>query len=469
MGKRLSGLRLGILAAGVFGFGTVLIVIAFCVWWFPRKPPIPATPVTAQYDNNSAFTMLMFADSAYCGDRNAQSPILDWNCPSCAENKLQDIKLLSDDSQETFGFVGLRPNSSTIVASFRGPVMCSKGGKIDASSDRSCGSINFATMYDMYLEEMKFGSYGKVLIHRGYKKAYLSLKDQVTKAVHALLDQRNCSNLNATCKVIYTGHSMGCALATLAFFDQSVNGIGTKGIKPFYPTFKNPRVKTSLYGFGCPPVGNDEFLLAWQTDNYDLSSRTWRIVHGLDLVNHIGNHFHLSSYAQIPREVYYKGDGFKPYNVCDGTGEDIACSAQNSFWIADWNMEDHYKYLGHRMGCCAADNRHCAFPDLSHHYKKPYPLAAEARVSYPFTWAMDYEHNINSTYAALIVCIAFIVLLIIVSLVLTGWAVARCYPQFFGNLVTGCKSAGDRARYLEKKKSRKKLIGSDSERNWDQF
>jgi len=262
---------------------------------------------------------------------------------------------------------------------------------------------------------------------------------------------------------------MGCALATLAFFDKSVDGIGTKGKAPYYPVFHNSRVETSLYGFGCPPVGDAAFLSAWQPENYDLSNRTWRIVHGTDLVNHIGNHFHLSTYAQIPREVYYPGDGQQPFTACDGTGEDKRCSAGNSFWITSWNMRDNYRYLGHRMGCCATDNSHCAFPDLSQHYHKPYPLAAAAGMSYPYLWALNYQHKLNPMYAAFIACIIFISGFTVVSALLGLCAAMRCCPEFFGSLARKCNSICDKARYIERKRSRRKLITPDHERSWDQF
>ena len=75
--------------------------------------------------------------------------------------------------------------------------MCPKAGGIDAASDRSCGSSNFASMYDMTMEDMTFGSYGKLPIHRGYKRAYLSVKDQVNKAIHGLLNSKKCSKMDA--------------------------------------------------------------------------------------------------------------------------------------------------------------------------------------------------------------------------------------------------------------------------------
>ena len=262
---------------------------------------------------------------------------------------------------------------------------------------------------------------------------------------------------------------MGCALATLAFFDKSVNGIGIKGKRPFYPVYNNPRVETLLYGFGCPPVGDAAFLEAWQADSYDLSNRTWRVVHGRDLVNHIGNHFHLSTYAQIPREVYYSGDGTKPFTVCDGTGEDRACSAGNSLWFASWNMRDNYRYLGHRMGCCAADNHHCAFPDLSDHYHSPYPLVPAAAVSFPFTWALDYQHSLNPMYAALIACVLFITLFVVAGVVLAVFGAERCCPELFARLCHKCKAMSDKARYIERKRSRIQLITPDHERSWDRF
>ncbi len=263
---------------------------------------------------------------------------------------------------------------------------------------------------------------------------------------------------------------MGCALATLAFYSVSTNGVSLNIPKTrIFPVFGNPRVETSLFGFGCPPVGNSEFVGAWAS-SFGFSNRTWRIVHNLDLMNHIGNFFHLSSYDQIPREVFYQGDGFEPYTVCDGTGEDPKCSTQNSFWIWSWNMEDNYKYLGHRMGCCDSANKHCAFPDLSLNYTRPYPYEAESTIKYPFTWALSYENNsLNPMATSVIACFTFLGILSLIGIILLAVSIRMCHPNMFSGIYDVLKKAQDRARLRRMRKERKELLGPENERNWDSF
>ena len=136
-----------------------------------------------------------------------------------------------------------------------GPVMCSKAGEVDASSDRSCGSANFATMYDMTMEKMAFGSYGEIPIHRGYKRAYLSLKNQVTTSVHALLNKRKCSDIDANWYV--------CAfMCTLCPFDPHTTAAAPTPPHPS-PARVRPQIFSVVFDLSVYSARSSSQVIPW--------------------------------------------------------------------------------------------------------------------------------------------------------------------------------------------------------------
>lgn len=79
--------------------------------------------------------------------------------------------------------------------------------------------------------------------HRGFLKAYESVRDQVTRRIREALDTNR-----GVKKLVFTGHSLGGALATLAAADWVVHGAN---------------VPTDVYTFGAPQVGDQAFVNAF--------------------------------------------------------------------------------------------------------------------------------------------------------------------------------------------------------------
>ena len=92
-------------------------------------------------------------------------------------------------------------------------------------------------------------------VHTGFMGAYKSVREAVQNAVRSTLHQQ----------VVFTGHSLGGALASLAALDTAYNVSG-KSI--------------SCYTYGSPKVGNDSFV-----KNYNrLIPNTYRCINGRDMV-----------------------------------------------------------------------------------------------------------------------------------------------------------------------------------------
>jgi triacylglycerol lipase len=95
----------------------------------------------------------------------------------------------------------------------------------------------------------------------GYRIAAAAVADQVKKAISAPALANN--------KIFVTGHSLGGALAALTA----------------HQIFSNDGAVTAVYTFGMPRAGSPDFA----TTQYDpsLGSRTYRLVHGADLVPNV--------------------------------------------------------------------------------------------------------------------------------------------------------------------------------------
>jgi triacylglycerol lipase len=93
-------------------------------------------------------------------------------------------------------------------------------------------------------------------VHDGFRVAAAAARGEIDRAI--LLAQQLQKPL------FIAGHSLGAALAALAAVQAATSG-------------SPPR---AVYGFGMPRVGGNRF----RTDYGDLGQRTYRLVHGIDVV-----------------------------------------------------------------------------------------------------------------------------------------------------------------------------------------
>jgi len=159
----------------------------------------------------------------------------------------------------------------------------------------------------------------KCSVHEGFYNAYESVQEQVRAAIKSL------SQTHPTAKIIITGHSLGAALAVIAFVDVIDNNIA---------------VPSQIYTFGQPRVGN-KYFSSWVKDSLTPSSTTMiRVTHGHDPVPHLPPE--MLGFRHTPIEVFYKGSVKDGYQVCDGSGEDKSCSDKAFF---DMKISDHLSYM----------------------------------------------------------------------------------------------------------------------------
>jgi len=258
-----------------------------------------AQKVNDLFDINEAYTQLMFAYSAYC----PEAKIVNWNCFFCTYN-MSDTKgfkvetIMRNAPTNTFGYVGNLGNTIEVV--FRGT--------------QPSSLQNWITDLDFAPHSKTYPDYPKAKVHSGFLDAYDAVKISVRSAVQYLV------NTTKTPKVIFTGHSLGAALATLAAVDLAP--ILIKQNIPFY-----------VYNYGSPRVGNQVF-----SDYYkSLVPYTMRITNRADIVPHLP--MKDMGFYHVAQEVWW--NSATHYNLCDLTGEDKKCCDSEKLW----SIPDHLNYL----------------------------------------------------------------------------------------------------------------------------
>lgn len=167
-------------------------------------------------------------------------------------------------------------------------------------------------------------------VHRGFFAAYNGVQGQVINAVRALFKSY------PSARILFTGHSLGGALASIAAVDLKEQLGLSSSIITFY-TYGSPRVGNqafSDYVFGLFPNGGYQ-----------------RVTHYNDVVPHVPPT--AFGFNHIGDETWYFNAGTDlSYRVCKnqaGKPESSACS--NS--IVPDGIAAHLVYVGHQInGLC---------------------------------------------------------------------------------------------------------------------
>ena len=164
-------------------------------------------------------------------------------------------------------------------------------------------------------------------VHAGFYNAYSRVRSGILSGVRQAL-----SSFCPRCtRIVVTGHSLGAALSGLCSVDLKVKLGGNFSVE--------------MNNFGMPRLGNTAFA----TDFPRFVDVSWRMVHQDDLVPHVPPID--VGYHHVATEVWSVSDGSGglKYIVCNGSGEDPACS--DSVPAAKWTAADHDTYMGEAKKC----------------------------------------------------------------------------------------------------------------------
>ena len=205
-----------------------------------------------------------------------------------------------DKDHDTNGFIGYRENDESIYVVFRG----------------SESIPNWISNLDAILTS--YPNCAGCKVHKGFYKASSNVFAVVHKEVARL------RQLFSSFKVVFVGHSLGAAVATLVLAE----------LNTVYAV-KNVR----LVNFGSPRVGNDEFS-SWASN---LIQDRMRVTHYKDIVPHCPMH---ERFTHISGEWYHEDDMGQDIRACAGY-EDSSCAYQ---WHVT-SIDDHEMYLGLEVHC----------------------------------------------------------------------------------------------------------------------
>jgi len=205
---------------------------------------------------SSNFT-LNLAYAAFCGETD----LMTWTCHWCAGSgaNVELLAFLTNSTAGTQGYVGLDREHGRVIVSFRGSDNMAndiEDGVIILQTPRNLGHVPTPSNDD---------DLSTVLVHSGFDFAYGSVRNATQAAVRSGLDA--CGS--ACNQVLFTGHSLGAAMTTLAAVDFAASLAESKYAEDpeksqaiAATSGSNITIITALFTFGSPRVGNTAFA-AW--------------------------------------------------------------------------------------------------------------------------------------------------------------------------------------------------------------
>ncbi|KAJ3251456.1 hypothetical protein HK103_002398 [Boothiomyces macroporosus] len=230
----------------------VSLLAAFANGVPTASSPVSNFPTFIQYSAASYCNQIWQTGSFNCGIR----------C-SGALSSTQIVSTINSSDSAAASYVGYNDNLQTIVIAFRGTDNL-EGALQDlefAQTDSDWQSrypLNIASPANAPIPE-------NLKVHAGFEEVYGSIRDDVLIATNQLAQNK------PNYQIVFTGHSLGGAIASFAAVDfQNVFGM---------------QDRISLYTYGQPRVGND----AWANyvDQVPFVDRIYRVARRGDPVVHL--------------------------------------------------------------------------------------------------------------------------------------------------------------------------------------
>jgi len=254
------------------------------------------------YSQTIANRTLMFAYGAYC----SSSSLSAWNCKWC--EYIPEFEMSSViDRDDLQAFVGYDKQASQIVVSFRG----------------SSNIVDW--LDDLTYNQVPYPGVENGMIHQGFYDAWEEVYDEVMSATKTLMNDHKGTT------ILVTGHSLGAAMAQIAAMDVKK-----------YASSISDNAQIQVYTYGSPRWGNLALVQYYATT----VNLNWRLVNVHDVVPTVPpTEIDGYSYHHTWTEVWYTLDMPLTYEVCNGSGEDPACS------YVITSIDDHLMYMDLYESC----------------------------------------------------------------------------------------------------------------------
>ena len=254
---------------------------------FFSRPRLPLDSLSSQYA-----VFMQFSTAVYCPSTVTTKQ---WDCGVRCQGELEGTVIdesIQDSDTQAAAFVATLPSKKIIAAVFRGT----------QSVQSFIKDIQFLkTPPDFTVPDIEVGN---ARIHSGFQSSYLNIRTQTQSSIQKL------AKLYPDYEIVFTGHSLGGAMASIAAVDFHVQ---TKGIY-------DDRI--SVITFGQPRVGNE----AWANyyDSLPFSSRIFRVVKDADPIAQLPPRFTFYVHGGKQYEINSKNQTF-PCEVSGPASESIKC------------------------------------------------------------------------------------------------------------------------------------------------
>eukprot|EP01029_Cantina_marsupialis_P025924 TRINITY_DN68847_c0_g1_i2.p1 TRINITY_DN68847_c0_g1~~TRINITY_DN68847_c0_g1_i2.p1 ORF type:complete len:309 (+),score=81.11 TRINITY_DN68847_c0_g1_i2:109-1035(+) len=264
------------------------------------------------YSQDLARKFVFLAGAAYC----YPDEIKNWDCGRPCDEMRQsivsdDIRYVGNEKLDTQSYVSVNTERQTVTLTIRG----------------TWNKYNWLALNLDFLKTKGFAGCKKCSVHKGFLKAWNSLRDEAIFNIKDLMHKYGLKQLDIT------GHSLGAAVATLAALDLDQ-----------YYDIRN------VYTFGQPRVGDE---ITAELIEKRLGDRYWRVTHYGDPVPHAAPHF--DGYRHASTEVWYNqaSNNSTSHVICNGSGEDPNCSDSlaHPIHVTEYWENQHANYVGLPLYC----------------------------------------------------------------------------------------------------------------------
>ncbi|EAR84464.2 lipase family protein (macronuclear) [Tetrahymena thermophila SB210] len=218
---------------------------------------------------------------------------------------MQYINVFENKEKNSQGFCGYNPIKHQIIIAIRG----------------TANLNNWITNLKAF--PVDFPDCDGCQIHMGFRDHAQSIQNHINQCVKNILEKYVDAN------VIITGHSLGGAIATL---------ISVEVLK-----YLQPKNQISLYTFGAPKIGNQNFVEYLN----QIIPNSYRIVNYYDAVPHLPFK-QILDFRHHGYEIWMTNpNSINQFKVCQH--EDEQCSSQVS--LLNFSVQNHISYFGIYTGC----------------------------------------------------------------------------------------------------------------------
>lgn len=183
-----------------------------------------------------------------------------------ANPRLEGFEVLTNTEKNVYAELGYDKELKSIIIAFRGTAFVDNEGSIDLN--------NIIT--DLNKKQIS-GLCDDCMVHTGFYRSYQSIESQLQKKVLSLQEKYPGG-------LLFTGHSMGAAIASIALVHLTR-----------FPAFS----KSSLVTFGSPRVGNDKFA---DYLNAIIYGKNFRVTYKSDPVPRVPSH---PEYQHVGTEIHF--------------------------------------------------------------------------------------------------------------------------------------------------------------------